>query len=88
MALFNGVENFNPAFEGQRIAIGAGQGAGQSISRGMSTALHGRAQSLDEAQFAFKKKQYYDQLQRLDLFKRWLDSKIGESPTGFSDWTD
>lgn len=43
-SLFSGVENFTPAFTGQQIAIQAGQGAGQSISRGMATAQHGKAQ--------------------------------------------
>lgn len=46
-SLFGGVENFTPAFTGQQIAIGAGQGAGQSISRGMATAQRGKAQKFE-----------------------------------------
>lgn len=45
MSLFAGVENFTPAFTGQQIAIGAGQGAGNSISRGMQLAKQGQLQT-------------------------------------------
>lgn len=38
MALFDGVENFTPVFTGKQLAIAAGQGAGQSIARGMASA--------------------------------------------------
>lgn len=78
MALFDGVQNFTPAFEGQRIAIGAGQGAGQSISRGQNSAIARQNQQLQSEEFQFKKSQYIDQLKRLELFKGWLDSKIGD----------
>lgn len=67
MPLFDGVENFTPALTGQQIAIGAGQGAGQSISRGMATAqrgkgleLEGASQDLSRQKFQFQKKQYED----------------------------
>lgn len=76
MALFNGVENFTPAFTGQQLAIQSGQGAGQSISRGQQTARGGKAQSLDEQQFQFQKQKYeaeqpsVDELSRLFEFLR------------------
>ena len=45
MSLFDGVYNFTPAFEGQKIAMAVGQGAGQSISRGMQVAQGGQKMS-------------------------------------------
>lgn len=75
--LFAGVQNFVPAFQGRQLAIQAGQGAGQSISRGMQTAQRGKALQLEQEQFKFKQDQYKDSIQRLDMFKKWLDSQIG-----------
>lgn len=45
MALFDGVQNFNPAFQGRQLAIQSGQGAGQSIARG--AAMRQRQQQVD-----------------------------------------
>lgn len=96
MALFDGTENFAPALEGQRIAIGAGQGAGQSISRGMATAqrskglqLEGQAQDLSKQKFEFEKLRFNDMVKQNQLHKSWLDGILsGASSNEDSYWTD
>lgn len=82
MSLFDGTQNFTPALEGQRIAIGAGQGAAQGITSGLNASTARKGQELRSKEFEFQKKQYNDQIGRLDAFKSWLDSKIG----GAGDW--
>lgn len=71
MPLFDGVESFTPAFTGQQIAIGTGQGAGQSISRGMAMGQRGKAQRFEESK-------YNDMVMQNELHKRWLDRILGE----------
>lgn len=73
MPLFSGVENFSPALEGQRISIGAGQGAGASISRGTAARQHGEAQNLNEQEFKFKKQVYKDTQPTIEDLSRMFD---------------
>lgn len=78
MALFDGTQSFTPALEGQRIAVGAGQGAAHGLTSGLSESTSRKSESLREQEFRFQKEQFNDTKQRLDMFKQWLDSKIGE----------
>lgn len=84
MALFDGVQNFTPAFTGQQLAIQSGQGAGQSISRGMQTAQRGKAQDLNEREFEFNKKKYEDMIKQLKLHDKALSGALsGSGPTDY-----
>ena len=73
MALFDGVQNFTPAFTGQQIAIAAGQGAGQSISRGTSAMQRGETMALDKQKFQFQKKEYEANQPTIDDLKSLFD---------------
>lgn len=85
-SLFGGVENFTPAFEGQRIAIAAGQGSGQSISRGMTTAQRGKQQKFKQDTFsktvkgsdemAARMAESKHQADELDKFMEELDARL------------
>lgn len=77
-ALFGGVENFTPAFTGRQLAMQSGQGAGQSISRGMAMAQRGDALQLEKDKFTLEKDKYNQMIERLKLFKIWLDTNVGD----------
>lgn len=66
MSLFDGVQNFTPAFTGQQIAIEAGKGAGQSISRGMSGATNSKSQGLQQQKFDADQMMQGKQMEALD----------------------
>lgn len=85
MALFDGTENFTPAFTGQQIANQTGAGAASAFTGGMNAGTSQKHEQLQEKEFDFKKKQYSDQLERLDLFKQWLDRKTGGNSYGWGD---
>lgn len=93
-SLFSGVENFTPAFTGQQIAIQAGQGAGQSISRGMATAQRGKQQQFEQDTFsktvkgsdemAARMSESNRQAVELDKFMGELDSHLRGNNLGSS----
>lgn len=72
MALFDGVENFTPAFTGQQIAIQAGQGAGQSISRGQQVKNQGKSLAMRSdnlpSKFGGNQSMYLKQIDQLDAW--------------------
>lgn len=55
MSLFNGVENFTPAFTGRQLAIESGKGAGQSISRGSQVGMGKDQMKFDRERFEWAK---------------------------------
>lgn len=84
MSLFDGVQNFTPAFTGQQIAIEAGKGAGQGISRGMSGATSGKSQGLQQQKFDTETRQYDSMIKRLDEFSARRRGALMGSDTGGS----
>lgn len=83
MALFDGVQNFTPAFTGRELAIRAGGGAAQSFSSGMNAGANVEQNRLAREKFDADQKDSQKQVEYINkFFERWR-SKMSSSPGGF-----
>lgn len=86
MSLFDGVQTFTPAFTGRQLAIEAGKGAGQSLSRGMGSVTNSKSQGLQQQKFNTEVRQYESAIKRLDEFAKRRRGVV--SGSGFMDIED
>lgn len=77
MSLFDGTQTFTPAFTGRQLAIEAGKGAGQSLSRGMGSVTSGKSQGLQQQKFNADQMMQSKQMEALDGWMNAWSNYLG-----------